>query len=102
MAATLAGSRSVGPIANDLITAGHRHIGKRQAIDIDADYGQVGGNQVTGHARRRQACRRLAVVKCAVARAGRIGRPMRRAQALHAAAFLVDQHGRFPADNVSE
>ena len=45
---------------------------------------------------------RLAVVELAIARAGRIGRPMRRPEALHPAALLVDQNGRLPADGIAE
>ena len=40
---------------------------------------------------------RIAVVEPPIGRAGRIGRPVRRAEALHPAALLVDQDGRVGA-----
>ena len=52
--------------------------------------------------RRRKAQGRISVVERAIARARRIGRPMRRAKPLHPAAFLVDQNGRLPADGIAK
>ena len=91
---------AIGPIANNGIAARHRDVGDRQAIDVNSGTHQVGGDQMPSHARGGQPRSRFAVVECPIAGTGRIGRPMRRSQALHPAAFLIDQHGRFPTDDV--
>ncbi len=45
---------------------------------------------------------RLRVIKPAIGGSRRIFRPMRRIEALHTAALLVDQHGRSPAERSAE
>jgi hypothetical protein len=64
--------------------------------------GQIVRDQPRAQSRCRQAQSRIDVVQRAEYRAGRVHRPVRRPQPLHPAAFLVDQHGRFPADDVAE
>ena len=98
----LARFRAIGAVADDRIVAVDRHVGNRQAVDVNADGPEIGGDQMTGQPRRRQAGGRIAVINRAVAGAGRIDRPMRRPKPRHPAAFLIDQNGRFPADNVAE
>ena len=93
---------AVGPIANHSVAPGHGDVRQRQAIDVDADRGKIGGDQVAGQPRRRDPGRRFAVIKLAVAGAGRIDRPLRRPEALDTAAFLVHQHGRLPANGVAK
>ena len=94
--------RAIGAVADHPVGAGDRHVGERQAIDIDAERGEVGRDQPGAEPRRGKARVRIAVVERAIGRARRIGRPMRRAQALHPAALLIDQHRRVAADDVRE
>ena len=102
MAATLTGLGPIGPIADHRIAAGNRHVGDRQAIHVDADGAKVVGNQMTCEASDLEPDGLVPVVKRAIARTRRIGRPMRRTQALHPAALLIDQNGRMPADHIAE
>src|SRR6185437_8469753 len=55
---------------------------------------EVVSDQPGAQTRRVEAQRRINVIEPAKQRAGRIDRPMRRAEALHAPTLLVDQHGR--------
>ena len=93
----------------------HRH-GRRSPRSAPATGTSASGRQSTvmpsvarsaaiSRAPSRAAARpsgRVAIVKLAVGGAGRIGRPMRRSEALHAAALLIDQDGRCPAAQVPE
>ena len=58
---------------------------------------QIGRDQPRAEPRRREPGLRIAVVDPAIGRAGRIGRPVRRPEALHPAALLIDQDGRIAA-----
>ena len=64
----------------------------RRAIDADADLAQIVGDEA-----RREPGGALRLDRGLEARGSGIGRPMRRAHALHAPAFLVDQHRRVGA-----
>ena len=74
-----------------------RHIGDRQAIDIDAEIGEIGRDQAGAKLRSGKPHVAIPVVQRAIGRARRITRPMRRPEALDAAAFLVDQDRRLAA-----
>ena len=91
----------ISSIANDGIRAGDGHIGDRQAIHIDSDRREIGGDQPGAEIRGLYPLRRAAVVDAAVGGTGRIGRPMRRSEPLDAAAFLVHEHRRFAPDRVA-
>ena len=84
---------SIGAIADHGIGAGDRNIRQRQAIDGDAEIGEIGRDQAARSTARPSAQLPVRSYKVAEHRAGRIDRPMRRAQPLHAAALLIDQHG---------
>ncbi len=86
----LFGTRAVGAIADHRIGLAHRNVGKRQAIDRDADIREIGRDQPRAEARRMQSRLRIAVIECAVMRARRISRPVRRSEPLHAPALLID------------
>ena len=72
-------------------TDGLRHVEQRQAIDVDAQLGQVVRNQTGAEPRRRKTKHRIDIVQRAKHRSRRVDRPMRRSEALHPAALLVDQ-----------
>ena len=93
----LVGALAIGAIPDHRIGAGDRHIGERQAIHVDPERREVAGDQARAQARRLQRRSGVAVLDPPIVRAGRIARPMRRAEALHAAAFLIDQNGRIGA-----
>jgi len=73
--------------------ARRRRIQHRQAVDVDPDLAQI-----MRHQSRAQPCQSLDLFgRCArllETRGAGIGTPMRRAHALHAAAFLIDQDRR--------
>ena len=58
---------------------------------------EIGRDQPGAEPGRRKPRVRVAVVDPAIGRAGRIGRPVRRPEALHPAALLVDQDRRIAA-----
>ena len=76
-----------------------RHVGDRQAIDIDAESREIGRDQAGAELRGGKPHLAIPVVERAIGRARRIARPMRRPEALDAAAFLVDQDRRLAADD---
>ena len=90
----LVGRIAIGTVTDDCVGAGHRHIGERQTVDIDADVEEIAGDQPAAQSRGRKPDCVIPFVQAAVHRAGRIGRPMRRAEPLHAATLLIDQHRR--------
>ena len=98
----LGGLRAKGAVADHRIGARHRHIRDRHAIDIDAHERKIGRDQPRAKPRRRKARCAIAVVKFAIGGPRRIIRPMRRAEALHAAALLVDEHRGVAADRGAE
>ncbi|MNT44161.1 hypothetical protein D3C72_1806780 [compost metagenome] len=70
--------------------ARNRHVQHRHAVDGDAQFAQVVGHQP--RTQTHQFARRHRVVDgLQVGRARRILGPVRRAEALHPAAFLIDQ-----------
>ena len=89
-----------GAVADDRIGAGKRQVENRRGIDGDAEFGEIVGDQP-----RRQT-RRFARNRIGTRRdfrRGRIGAPMRRAQARDPAALLVDQHRRVgPAHRLAQ
>ena len=89
---------AIGAVADDGIGAGDRHIGERQAVDVDPKRLEIGRDQPGAEPGGGKAGRRVAVVEPAIGRAGRIGRPVRRSEPLHPAALLVDQDGRLSAE----
>ena len=98
----LARFAAIGAITDNRVAAGNRNVGDRKTIDVDAKRPEVGGDQMAGKARCRDADRRLPVIEFAIPRAGRVGRPMWRSKPLHPAAFLIHEHGRFPADDIAK
>ena len=90
----------IGPVADDPVSAGGRHVQHRKAVDIDPD-----GSEIVRHPARRQAHERSAFFRLQVDISVEVGgrrilRPDRRAHPLDAAALLIDQHGRiFSPDN---
>ena len=93
---------AIGAIADHRVGAGDRHIGERQAVDIDAQIRQIGGDQPRTKAGGGEPGARVLGVEPSVSRARRIGRPMRRLQPLHAPAFLVDQDRSIAPDRVTQ
>ncbi len=93
---------SIGAVADHRVAAGDRNVGQRKAVDVDPKNTEVCRDQVTAEPSSGQARGHVAVVERAIAGAGRIGRPMRRPEPLHPAAFLVHQDGRFPANGVAK
>ena len=63
----------------------------RLSVDIDLAYLPVEEPRETALSNISEALGRIASVKASIGGARRIARPMRRAHALHPAAFLVDQ-----------
>ena len=94
MRGDLVGRVAIGAVADHRIGARDRHVGERQAIDVDADAVEIAGDQPRAQAGGRKPACAIAFVERAVGRAGRIGRPVRRAEPLHPAALLVDQDRR--------
>ena len=88
----LVGGIAISTVANHWVGARDRHIGDRQTIDIDADAARSAAISRAPRSRGREPGCGVPIVDAAVGGARRIGRPMRRAQALHAAALLIDQH----------
>ena len=101
MAATLPGSVAIGAVADHRIGAGNRHVGDRQAIDVDAERRKIGGDQAGAKPRRGEARVAIAVVERAIGGAGRIGRPVRRTKALNPAALLIDQHRGVASERIA-
>ena len=92
------GLLAIGARADDVAGALDRHVEHRQAVGGDAVAQQVEGmqpRQQPGGAHRRHRDRRA--IERAERGAGRIVRRQRRPQALHAAAFLVDEDRRVRA-----
>jgi len=81
----------VGPVAYYRIRQGRRDIHDRQAINGNAEPRQVVGDQPSTEAGRR---RRRRVGQRGQTRSRWVAAPVRRAQARHAAAFLVNQNRR--------
>ena len=98
----LAGLGSVGAVADHRVRAGNKNIGQRKAIDIDPKNIELCRDQVTSEPSSGKTRGHVSIVDRAIAGAGRIGRPMRRAEPLHPAAFLVHQNGRSPANRVAK
>ena len=88
---------AIGAIPDHLVGAGDRHVGERQAVDVDPECHQIGRDQPRAEPGRRETRIRIAVVDPAIGGARRIGRPKRRTETLHPAALLVDQNGRLAA-----
>mgnify|MGYP001586967502 CR=1 FL=1 len=93
---------TIGPVPDHRVAAGNRNIRDRQAVDVDAERMQIGRDQASGKSGGGDTGGGNTVIKLAVARSRRIGRPMRRPEPLHPAALLVHQHGRFPANDITE
>ena len=82
---------AIGAITDHRICPGARHIGDRQAIDVDAQRRKIGGDQAGAEPGGGKAGVTIPVVERAIGRARRIARPVRRTKALNAPALLVDQ-----------
>ncbi len=80
------------------VGAGDRHVGDRHAIDVDADVRKIGRDQPRAEPGRRKPASAIAVVKLAIGGSRGVFGPMGRTKALHAAALLIDQHRRVPAE----
>ena len=89
----------IGAAADDLMRAGLRHVEHGHAIGGDAGGDQVLRHQAAHVARAAQCRERVPCIGLAIGARGRILPPgiAGRAQALHAAALLVDEDGRVPA-----
>ncbi len=92
----------IGPVADDVVGTGHRHVQHRQAVHVDPDRLQVMRHQP--RAQPDQLARRQRVIHCLqIGLARRIFRPVRRPHPLHPAALLVDQdRGTGVADAVAQ
>src|SRR5262249_59158872 len=73
----------------------------RQAIPRAADPREISGDQAGAEIGGPYPLGRVAVVEAAIVSPRRIGRPMRRSEALDAAAFLVHEHGGLAPDRVA-
>src|SRR5262249_61951718 len=71
------------------------------AIHVDADPRKISGDQAGAEIGGSYPLGSVAVVEAAIVGPRRIGRPMRRSEALDAAAFLVHEHGGFAPDRVA-
>ena len=98
----LVGGISVSTVANHRVCTADRHVGDRKTIDIDTDRLEIGGNQAGAETGGGEPCGGVPIVDAAVGGARRIGRPMRRAQALHAAALLIDEHSGIAPNRVAK
>jgi hypothetical protein len=74
-----------------------RHIQHRHAIDVDPCRCEIVSQQPIHRPRGLQPCNRIAAIQAGIGAARRIGAPVGRFHALHAAAFLIDQHRRIAA-----
>ncbi len=83
----------VGAVADDVVSAGHRHVQHRQAVDGDPDPAQVVGHQ-PGPETDQFAGRQRVVGRLEEGVGGRVFGPVRRAHALDPTALLVDQDRR--------
>ncbi len=88
----------IGAVADDFMGARRGDVENRQAIDVYPQYAQILGDQPRGKSRQLFVRSR----DLTESGGGRIDRPMRRAQALDPAAFLIDQHGGVFAEQVAE
>ena len=82
----------VGAVADDVVGAFDRHVENRRAVGVDAELGEIGGQETRCLERRHHRRRMIARVERAVGGGGRQRATQRRPQPLHASAFLVDQH----------
>ncbi len=89
---------AIGAVADDAAAAFDRHVENRQAIDIDAEFEKIEGVQPRHQPCRAQPLLAIAPVDIPERLAGGIVLQDRRADALHAATFLINQHRRVPAD----
>src|SRR6266702_3393343 len=81
--------RAVGAVADHCIGIGRGQIEDGQAVDSDAQWSEICGDETPDEARR---VRRLGAQPSNL-RGGGIAPPMRRAQSRDAAALLIDQNG---------
>ena len=91
----------VSAVADDRIGAACRHVGHRQAINVDPDGRKIGGDEARTEIGRPDPVRRIAIVQTAIGGAGRIGGPMRRAETLDTAALLIHEHGHIAAGRLA-
>ena len=89
--ATCSGSPLIGAVADHVVRARLLHVDQRRAIDVDAERRQLGADQlVIEEHRLAPVARTLGRQRAELGRRGR-GAPVRRLQALHPPALLVDQ-----------
>ena len=79
---------------HDRISAGHRHVGERQAVDVDPQHCEVGCNKTRAELGSRKTGILVSIVQSSVGGARRIRRPMRQSKPLHPPALLIDQRRR--------
>ena len=90
-------------VADHVMAAGNRHIEHRQAVDIDADIGQIAGDQPGVEISRFAGDFGGILVQLAEHALRRPFGPFWRLQARHPAAFLINQHWRFGvADGIAQ
>ena len=93
----------VGPVADDLMRSVDGNVEHRRAIDIDADGQKIMRHQAGAETRNLAPDERIVGVDAPVDSAGRIPGPMRRAHALDAPAFLIDENRCFgPPDGLAQ
>ncbi len=93
---------AIGAIADHVMDAFHRHVQHGQAIDGNAEAGEIERVQARHQPGGAQTLLAVLLVERADGGGIRIGRHERRADALHAASLLIDQHGGIrPADAVA-
>src|SRR4051794_11930921 len=77
---------SIGPLADNRVRAGHRHVGQWQTIDAYADITKIGRNQSRTQPGGSQPGGAVDIVEPAKHRSGWIDRPIGWAEALNPAA----------------
>ena len=85
---------SIGAVADNVVRTCDRHIQHRHAIDIDAQFGQVVGDQSGIKVCRLAGCILRRSINISEARRSGTFAPLRRFEARHTASFLIDQNWR--------
>src|SRR5439155_26768809 len=88
----LVGRTAIRPVPDDRIGVGDGGVGDRRAVDRNADFQQISCNQSRAKTGSRKRAVGVLVVELPKGRSWRIKRPMGWAQALHPAAFLIDEN----------
>jgi len=85
---------AIGAVADDVVSAGHRHVQHRHEIDVDPDLLQVMRHQPRAQPRQFTGFHRV-VRRLQISVARRVFGPVRRPHPLDPSALLIDQDRRF-------